>query len=208
MENVLSKVRKLLALADKSKNNTREAELALLKAHELMAKHGITSVESETDKINHLALHAEHKWDMGYRVPLAQVIAENFRCKIFSRGTRIHFFGREDDVLIAIEAFEFAYKTIYTNGNREYNTAKNEGRRTKGVFNSYAQGFIVGIKEKLGEQSVALMVITPQDVKDKFEEMTQDWNTKASKMQHGNDMNAFFNGKRDGKEAFGTKKLR
>lgn len=210
-EKIVEKIKKLLALADKSRNMAEaEAEAALLKAHELMAKYNVSVEITEEEKISYVHETCESKWNMGFRKPLAVIIAQNFRCETYLLGSggSVVFFGHETDARIAREVFEFAYDFALKEGNRCYNKNYQMGRNTQGVFNSYVRGFLQGLKEKLGEQSTALMVVTPPDVKQEFEEMSKDFRKSSGGMRNtGFDSNAYRQGVQDGKTVMNGRRL-
>lgn len=209
-ELVIDKIRKLLNLADTTRNGSiAEAESALLMAQKLMAKHNVTVDMSTPEKITHATEICEHKWDMGYRKPLAGIIAKNFRCEFWLQGKSVAFLGRVGDVKIARETFEFAYEFIMLNASRAYNSAYQLGKPTKGVFNSYALGFLKGIGEKFGEQSRALMIITPPDVTEKFNDMSKNWKTARGNLRPSTiDHEVYTQGYHDCKTAIGQKRLK
>lgn len=200
-EEALNLVQKLFNLGDKDRNNSdQEAEAAILKAQKLMAKYDISIEEVQEEKSPEYSTEkCEHKWDYGYRVPLAQVLAKNFRCELFMYGKSIVFMGHKLDAVICRQTFEFAYKFIMRRGNQEYNRRYEMGYNTRGVFNSYAQGFILGLKRSLDAQCVALALVTPPDVTAKFQEMSQDWSSKSVKMGDATDGETFNKGYKEGK---------
>ena len=201
-EDALDLIQKLFNLGDKGRNNSdQEAELAILKAQKLMAKYDISIEEIKEEKEPEYAHEiCEHKWNYGYRVPLAQVLAKNFRCELYERGKSIVFMGRKVDAAICRQTFEFAYKYIMKRGNQEYNRRYEMGYTTRGVFNSYAQGFILGLKRSLDAQCVALEIITPPDVTAKFKEMSEGWSVKKTKIGDATDIDTFDKGYKEGKE--------
>ena len=203
---VVEKIRKLLALAES--DNEAEAKNAMLKAQKLMAKNSI-SLEQVSDEKEDEVFHAmaEHKWNAKFRIPLSQIIAENFRCEVYMCDNNIVFFGHKEDCIICRETFEFAYRFVYSMGNRAYNKAKKEGRRTEGVFNSYALGFMYGLKNSLEAQAKALMIITPPDVTEKFEEAMAGTSTRKSSGLKGTDFSAYRAGVEDGKNFTGRKQI-
>ena len=81
------------------------------------------------------------------------------------------------------------------------------GYPTKGVFNSYANGFITGLQEAFDIQCKALAIVTPQDVIDEFANLSKDWSSKKSKGIEVTDAESFYEGKRDGKSFMDKKKL-
>ena len=165
---IVDKIKKLLSLGGNNPNEN-EAQAAILKAHELMAEHGIHSASTE-DEVTYSRESCKHKGNRKYRRNLASIIASNFRCRSYINNGTVTFFGHSTDVRIAKEAFEYAYSYSYKASNRLYSEARKKGRAGNGIVNSYAIGFIRGLKEKLDAQSTALMVITPPDVNKEFED--------------------------------------
>ena len=208
-EDIVEKIKKLLALADDSKNNSdEEAKAAMLKAQALMAKYDISVEEVEEQEEPEYAHEmCEHKWDYAYRIPLAHVLSENFRCKTYCRGKRIVFMGHPSDAKICKATFEFAYSFIQKRGNQIYNKRYSMGYPTKGVFNSYANGFISGLKEAFDVQCRALAIVTPPDVVSKFEEISQGWKHRSSKGLDVSDAEVWRQGHKDGKKFLDKDKL-
>lgn len=211
-EDILEKIKGLLALGTSSRNNSEEeAKAAMLKAQELMAKYDITAeeVEGEENCDQYAHEECEHKWDYAYRIPLANVLSKNFRCMVYIRGKKIVFMGHPSDAKICRATFEFAYKFIQKKGNAVYNKRYSMGYCTKGVFNSYAHGFIVGLQEAFDVQCRALAIITPPDVIDEFTNMTKGWGNKKSKniADDATDIEGWREGRRDGKAFMDKDKL-
>ena len=208
-EEMLEKVKKLLALGDSSKNNSdEEAKSAMLMAQKLMAKYDISVEEVEEPTEPEYAHEmCEHKWDYAYRVPLAHVLAGNFRCMLYTHGKRIVFMGHPADAKICKATFEFAYQFIQRRGNSIYNKRYAAGYPTKGVFNSYASGFIRGLQEAFDVQCKALAIVTPPDVIEQFNEMSKDWGTRKSKRLEATDAESWREGKKDGKSFMDRNKL-
>lgn len=210
-EEILEKVKALLALGDSSRNNSdEEAKMAMLKAQELMAKYDISAEEVEgEDEQQYSHEMCEHKWDYAYRIPLANVLGKNFRCMVYVKGKKIVFMGHPSDAKICKATFEFAYQFIQRRGNSIYNKRYSMGYPTKGVFNSYADGFIRGLQEAFDVQCRALAVVTPQDVIDEFNDISKGWSTKKSK-NISNDITSgevWREGRRDGKAFMEKDKL-
>lgn len=208
-EKILDKIKGLLALGNAAKNNSdEEAMAAMLKAQELMAKYDVSLEEVEEQKEEEYSHEmCEHKWDYAYRIPLANVLSQNFRCMTYCQGKRIVFMGHPSDAKICKATFEFAYAFIQKRGNQVYNKRYSMGYPTKGVFNSYANGFISGLKEAFDIQCVALAIVTPPDVVSKFEDISKDWKRKSSKGLEVNDFEAWRKGHKDGKKFLDKDKL-
>ena len=118
------------------------------------------------------------------------------------------FFGHTTDARIAREAFEFAYSFAMKEGNRCYNKNYQMGRPTQGVFNSYVRGFLKGLKDKLGEQSTALMIVTPPDVKEQYEELSKNFGKGGGGIRDtGFDSEAYKQGISDGRTVMNGRRL-
>lgn len=208
-EQVIEKIKKCLALANNNSSDA-EAKAALLQAQKLMAKYNVSVEMTEGgETISYSKEACVHRYDAAYRKPLAAVIADNFRCKFFLYGTQIVFFGRDTDARIAKEAFEYAYEFAMREGNRLENKAYAERGTARGVHSSYTAGFIAGLKEALEAQCTALMIITPQDVKDEFAEMSKNWGSARGgfRLNNGIDGEAYRRGKHDGKTVMNGRRL-
>lgn len=208
-EEIIEKIKALLALGD-SKRNDSEAEVqaAMLKAQELMVKYDISTEEvDEPESQEYAHEECEHKWDYAYRVPLANVLAQNFRCMVYMHGKKITFMGHPSDAKICKATFEYAYQFIQREGNRVYNRRYQMGLPTKGAFNSYASGFIQGLKEAFDVQCTALAIITPQDVIDEFTEMSKNWKAGNVRRVKATERDAWYEGKEAGKKFMDRDKL-
>lgn len=202
-EKILNKIKNLLDLSNSS--NEHEAKAAALKAQELMVKYDIDSslivdTNPYENEISHIICSDDGKHTMKkWRILLAPVIANNFRCKIYYMDNNVVFYGHKQDAEIAAEVFKFLYSTGNKLAVRFYNKYRKEGKSTKGIMNAYLQGFAKGVKEDLEKQCTALMIITPQEVTNSFEEMTKSWKTKNVTINHANDSEAYLTGKKEGK---------
>lgn len=202
-EKILNKIKNLLDLSTSS--NEHEAKAAALKAQELMAKYDIDSqsvvdTTSYMDEISHIFVEDDGKHSMKkWKVLLAPVIANNFRCKLYFHGNSVVFYGYKRDAEIASEVFKFLFATGNKLAVRYYNSYKKSGKSTRGVMNAYLNGFADGIREDLEKQCTALMIVTPKEVTDKFNDMTKTWKSKSSRISYKNDSDAYNTGKKDGK---------
>lgn len=205
MEKILNKIKNLLDLASNNPNEN-EAAAAALKAQELMAKYNIELEQLDDKKENREITreiyrtsnkHEVKKWRFG----LARVIADNFRCKMYAINNKdIVFYGYQEDAKIALQVFTFLYETGGKLAVRYYNKCRKNGEQTRGVMNTYLTGFKEGIAEVLGRQCTALMIVTPKEVIDQFEEMTSGWSTINAKVRINNNAEARAKGRRDGKD--------
>lgn len=208
-EQAIEKIKKALALSQNNPSD-KEAKAALLMAQKLMAKYNVNVEMTETEEVIAYSKEAcVHRYDAAYRKPLAHVIADNFRCKFYLHGNQVVFFGRDFDARVAKEAFEYAYEFAMKEGNRLENKAYAEHGTARGVHSSYTAGFIAGLKEALEAQCTALMIITPQDVKDEFAEMSKNWGQARGgfRLNGSFDGDAYRRGKHDGKTVLNGRRL-
>ena len=211
-EKIISKIEKLLALAGNNPYEN-EAKAAALKAQELMAKYHIDmerfESKTETKEIaEEIYLdngkHTMKKWKIG----LAQIVSKNFRCKMYLLNSKdVVFYGYKEDAKIALQVFSFLFEVGNKFAVRLYNEYKKAGRETKGVMNTYLQGFLAGISDVLEKQCTALMIVTPQEITDSFEQMTNNWKTKKSSLRVAADAAAYSRGRQDGKDTMNSRSL-
>lgn len=167
-EDILSKVKKLLAVAEGS-NYEQEAQNAMLKAQEFMLKHNLTieDIEFKEDKkevTDETAMQTSRMpW---YWKNLMMVIGENFRCQPYiSKGriSRACFIGLKEDVKLVKEVFNYAVNTVEKCAKNYTEKYKRPGFNISGVKNDYIQGFIIGLRDKFKEQveskGFALMLV-------------------------------------------------
>lgn len=205
-EKLMEKVQKLLALAGNNPSQ-EEANAAYLKAQKLIAQYNLdmTQVGEEVDKI--VTKLATHRGNCGYRTKLAVVLAENFRCQAMMHGNTVMFIGYEADVEICTDVFNHAYSVIYYKTNKLEAEARANFGTAKGVTNSYAYGFIQGVKEVLDEQCTALMIVVPEEVKDYVNNRSSKKPYKGGMRDTGFNSKAYASGFADGKEHMGRKHI-
>ena len=213
MKKIVEKISNLLDLAGNNPNEN-EALAAALKAQELMAKYHIELAEvtrnrGEQEEIVTERCHADKMSGMSkWKRTLAHIIAENFCCKTYLVGMKdVAFYGYQQDAQIAKQVFMFLFETGNRLARRQYNKAKKEGRYTKYVQNTYLMGFCAGIKEVLGKQCTALMVVVPQEVNDAYAVMAQNFRTIHNRIRADNSGSDYEQGVRDGKDTVSAKML-
>lgn len=205
MEKILNKIKNLLDLANNNPNEN-EAIAAALKAQELMAKYNIEldqlDDKKETREIVKEIYHQSDKHEMRkWKIGLADIIAQNFRCKVYFMNKKdVVFYGYKEDAKIALNVFTYLYEIGNKFAVRYYNKCKKEGKETRGVMNTYLVGFKDGVAEVLEKQCTALMIVTPKEVTESFEEMTSGWKTIKSTLRLSGDTSAYSNGKSDGRD--------
>lgn len=205
MEKILNKIKNLLDLANNNPNEN-EALAAALKAQELMAKYNVELDQLDEKKENREIVteiyragekHEMKKWKFG----LASIVANNFRCKVYAIGTKnIAFYGYSEDAKIALQVFTFLYEVGNKFAVRYYNKCKKNGEETKGVMNTYLVGFKDGVAGVLEKQCTALMIVTPKEVTDAYDEMTASWKTVQATVKINGNRDAMEAGRKDGRD--------
>ncbi|WP_028125758.1 DUF2786 domain-containing protein [Eremococcus coleocola] len=191
-DKILDKIKNLLTLAEDG-NNDEESQTALLMAQKLMLKYKISQNDlSSRGKqeivIRSLSVYKRIFW---WEKVLVKIIADNFRVMFYIQSHRLPYqknvgrklvlMGYPEDVDLAYEMFYLAedamkfYASQYINGQVRPKTASQKSRLRK----TYYQGFLDGLKDKFEKQKAdlikenekfALVIQTPQEIKDKFKE--------------------------------------
>lgn len=204
-EKMLDKIRKMLALAQDNPS-MEEGLAAALHAQKLMAKYNIHQEEVELeevkDQISSIFTHQNHKLAlMGWRKHLGAIVAKNFRCKCYIAGQDVVFRGYTQDANIALDV----YMALYTIGNKLAKAEETKARKTtgsaKGVYNSFALGYLRGIEEGFGEQCTALMIIVPKEVEEEYAEFSKNFGKSKGMQTHNLDADIYNKGKVEGKSA-------
>ena len=175
-QSVVEKVRKLIALSQS--DNKHEAESALLKAQELLAKHNLKLSEIEDDKPKNVkeektgVSFTKGKW----KSKLARVIVDNFKCDMYFKTYRKHtiiFLGLEEDVAICKIMLEYAIEIIKKEVAKIAREYRKNGYSAKGIENDFALGFASGLAAKFEEQKAknqewGLVLVKPKEVQEAY----------------------------------------
>lgn len=213
-EKIIQTIRKVLEL---SKNNPseEEAKSAALKAQELLAKYHIDMKEVEDIDLDTLESIEEVRVNIPakkWKYRLAQIVADNFRCKHFYIGKGILvFYGHKTDADIASETFKYLFNIGNRLAGREVDRVFGETGTSANVYNSFVAGFCKGIEEGLSQQCLALMIVTPEDVKSSFAERAKnmkDMNCGAMRIGiNSHCREAYESGKTEGRHAVRSRQL-
>lgn len=185
-ENIIDKIKKLLALAEDKRNcSEAEVESAALKAQELIAKYNVSiasfnSDEEEKEEITYsqLLVESHRKW----RFALSTVVSENFRCECFWTGNSyVSFFGHKTDAAAAKEVYKFLFNMGNKLGKREVRRMSDERGITEDVYNTFVAGFIIGLRQKFNEQCIALAIIESEEVKEEYKKFSKDFKKGSDK---------------------------
>lgn len=209
-ENVVEKVRKLLALSQS--DNPNEAASAAAMAQQLMEKHAIemADVEEEPEKVEWSDFGPKLKRKSTWQGFLATVIAENHGCASVWMGSRLVIAGRSSDVQIANAVRDYCHHEI------DRLTAKHAAGQGRQYGVSFRIGCVVAIKKAIQQERDALRAamagkvtetaLTVVDTRAKEAEETFG-PTSAFKSNRRQDALGFISGQVHGKNIYaGTKK--
>jgi len=158
-ESILTKVKKLLALAENN-SSADESQNSFLKAQMLLLKHGLTMNDVAESDISNTKNVLNTSIDESSRMAwwkkqLAHIISNNFRCKSFtsfrSVKTRICIIGLEEDVAIATEIYNCAVRTIEHQSKLYVKLNKKNGK-SAGLKNDFIIGWLKGLEDKFRVQ--------------------------------------------------------
>jgi hypothetical protein len=213
-EKIIQTIRKILEL---SKNNPseEEAKSAAMKAQELLAKYHIDMKEVESIGIDAVESIDEVRVDIPakkWKYRLAQIVADNFRCRHFYIGkSTLVFYGHKTDAEIAAETFKYLFNVGNRLAGRAVDKVFGETGTSTNVYNSFVAGFCAGIEEGLSQQCRALMIVTPEDVKTSFEERSKNFGTMSCGALrvgiNGHCAEAYANGKTEGRHAIRSRQI-
>lgn len=221
---ILRKIRGLLAKAEDNKNE-EEAQTSFILAQRLMIKHDI-AMEDVSEGNNspsrevaddNVTVHKTLYW---WERQLGSIISENFRVKMYYNSKpnksgrkvmSIRFLGLKDDIKLAREMYILAYDVLQFYAKRYvdkyfedvYYRDRSESNEVK---KSYMLGFLNGLREKFVEQQreleneFGLMVLTPKEVEDKYNEMFEgSKGGVTTRIPRLKNYNAYASGFDDGK---------
>ncbi len=164
-EDVISKVRRLLTLAERT-TFQGEAEAALLQAQALLVQHDLSTRDLEEDETEQqlvdTAIEASGRL-VSWRGWLAQVIGDNFRVQTYQTRTRhgltrLRFLGLAGDVEVAVAVYRAAATTVerlaeaYLSRERARAWGPLGRGEAKQSRSSFIGGFIYGLRDKFREQ--------------------------------------------------------
>lgn len=207
LEKVKNLVTKLLEVTVENGATENEAIEAALKVQRILAKYDMelsdVSVDTTEDIIESDCETSNDKW----RVMLASVIARNFCTKVFYRGKSVIFYGYKRHCDIAKEVFLSMYNFGRRRATEIYKEYSRAGRNVKGLKNQFYLGFVDGVNSALGVQSRELMVITPPEVVEGFNNFcaSSGMTTKRTRITYRANTDVYDRGVTAGKSAASRK---
>lgn len=227
----INRIQKLLAL---SNNNSSEAEAtaALLNAQKLMVQHDIDIKDVEgnnlaADEVIEMVAAASRRLS-DWKVRLAVVVANNFRCNCYIRSTnpkysynstrisyekQVIFVGQTSDANICSMVYQKAleFSDLYCNWFLLQEKLKLQRKlsrsESKNIGNTWRIGFAMGLKQKFDEQVAkndwALVLVTPEAVVKYMEDTHGKMGKRQSSRQNIQNEDALYDGIDKGKK-FGS----
>lgn len=194
---ILEKIQKLLRLSENNPSE-EEAKSAALKAQKLMNEYHI-EVGKDFETRNKEGIYIidtyigeGRKW----KIPLANIISNSFRCKCaLSTLEYVSFMGYDIDVKVATETF----KTLVSIAEKLMEELTETQREP------YILGFLEGIRWALAHGCTDLMVITPEKVQQAFDQLFPDDNQEEELDFENGEI--YEKGRRDGKASVEEKRI-
>lgn len=209
-ERIIERIKKVLEL---SLNNPsqEEAQAAALKAQELMAQYHVTMKELDgvlEEPITEFDIEvgAGKKW----KYSLAVVVARNYACKLFTRGSEnIVFYGYESDVLIAGNVFNMLFYVGNEGARKEVKKYRDVGYSVNGLFNTYVAGFVAGVSHELDKQCTALQIVVSSEVEKSYTDYTSSMNMRRrnTSLSYRRNESVYNNGFSAGRSAMNARDL-
>lgn len=190
--NAVELVKKLLAMSE-GKANSHEAQVAAMKAQELMKKYNIqVSQISDSEIENELGYTSiTVPGGKSWKYSLAGIVADNFRCKSFFIGSKkCCFYGTHEDSMVAVNVYDFLLKTGNKCANNEVYRVKTQYGFTDGVYKSFVCGYLAGLSKYLSENCKALKLVVPTTVEKGFRELMNGVDSKKKKVSLGESINS------------------
>ena len=187
MSMIKEKIAKLLALA--ASPNEKEAQAALLKARELMAKHKLRSEEcreKQSVRVVKQPVGVECTQMTDTWVPeLAAIIGERYCCKAYRQHVKgakkvtMGFVGLEDDFEVCRRIFLYAYQCVEARCKHIRAGGRDRGgKEVREMCNAFGWGFCSGLEAAFQEQEKehqewGLVLAVPQAVEDVINKMSK-----------------------------------
>ena len=188
MSAIKEKIAKLLALSGSP--NEKEAQEALLKARELMAKHKLQPEEfQETEKeqvvVNTIGVECTKLTDT-WAMALGNIIGKRYCCKAYrhhahgAKKSTVGFAGLEDDFEVCRRIYLYAYECIKARCRhiRAKHQNTHSGKELREMCNAFGWGFCYGLEAAFQEQERehqewGLVLAVPQAVTDAMSHMSK-----------------------------------
>lgn len=210
LNKIIKKINVMLRMAEQTSADTEgEAIAASIMVQKLLKKYHLDMaevVDTDTEKGKDIKeLSVDVKSGGKWKYSLAETVARNYCCKVYVvNSNRFVFVGYESDSLIARKMFFYLFNVGNTLSNNYVRNKKSEGVNTKGLKETFCNGFQEGVKKALDESCKALMLVVQDDVSEKFEIITRNAKVINYKLNI-NDVNAFEEGLTEGRRAINSR---
>ena len=181
MSAIKDKIAKLLALS--SSPNEKEAQAALLKARELMAKHKLQTEDCQEGteaKVVKQTVGVEcTKMTDVWALELGVIIGGRYCCTVYRSHTKgakkvtVGFVGLEDDFEVCRRIYLYAYQCVKARCERIQARERgcSSGKEIREMCNAFGWGFCSGLEAAFQEQEQehqewGLVLAVPQAVED------------------------------------------
>lgn len=212
MNKIADKIQKLLSLAGNNPSQ-EEAQAALMKAQKLMADYNVSMSDLHPGEASFkCSLEIANVKANPRDNAIQWIISNAFACKpLISVDRKLMFFGRADNAKAAKSCMEFTHKTLEHGIKkicRDYGMKSSE-KGASAIYNGYAKGFIEGLSETVGKQTVALSIVVTKDVEDEYNKRFTSTRKYASKGYKYNPQyrTAYTQGKIDGSSVMDRRSL-
>lgn len=170
-EKIRELINKLLAVTVENGATENEAIEATLKVQRLLAKYDMEYADITTTKEGIITEECETSNDL-WKNGLAVIVANNFCTKAYLNGNNhVIFYGYKRHCETAKEVFIKLYEFGRKRATEIFKEYRNNNYNVKGIKNQFYMGFLDGVKSALEVQSRALMIVTPKEVVEKYNEL-------------------------------------
>lgn len=105
-----------------------------------------------------------------YRFALATILANNYGVKLMWAGKMVPvFYGYENNAKTVTKIYEWLWQAIHRMADSYQTKIWKQGNGVKGVYNSFVDGFLVGLKKELDKNCTALKITVAEEVNTEFD---------------------------------------
>lgn len=188
MSAIKEKIAKLLALSNSP--NEKEAQAALLKARELMAKHKLQPEECQEGKdakvvVKTIGVECTKLTDP-WALSLGNIIGKRYCCQVYrshahgAKKNTVGFAGLEDDFEVCRRIYLYAYECVNARCRhiRARERDRHGAKEVREMCNAFGWGFCYGLEAAFQEQERehqewGLVLVVPQAVHDAMSHMSK-----------------------------------
>lgn len=209
LDKVKELITKLLEVTVENGATENEAVEAALKVQKILAKYDMELADINMSNTEDIITEECNTSNDQWRTILASIIAKNFCTQVFSSGNSIVFYGYKRHCEVAKEVFMSLYNFGRKRATELFKEYRDAGRNVKGLKNQFYIGFVHGVDSALGVQSRELMVITPPEVVESFDNYCagHGMRTVSRRVSYRRDSNAYDRGVASGRSAASRKEL-